>query len=187
MAVFPRALIAGAGVLILAGSVVVGLSHHADSAEPAHSGAVQLQQGEQTTDNLKVAQKFVDAYNSGDPARVKDMLTEDAEILIPAMGMANGRGSEQGQKAMGLVTQRTIEVHRMIASGDAVAIEFLWHAISSGGPGLAPAGSRLEMEDCIVLDIRDGLVSRYVEYIGRYEGIDLAVVSGRVVGSRQGS
>jgi len=177
MAIFPRALIAGAGVLILAGSVVVGLSHHADSAEPPHSGAVPL----------KVAQKFVDAYNSGDPARVKDMLTEDAKILIPAMGMANGRGSEQGQKAMGLVTQRTIEVHRMIASGDAVAIEFLWHAISSGGPGLAPAGSRLEMEDCIVLDIRDGLVSRYVEYIGRYEGIDLAVVSGRVVGSRQGS
>ena len=137
--------------------------------------------------SIKVAQQFVEAYNSGDRTRLAGILAEDAEILIPAMGISHGKHSGQSHNAMDLVTERTIEVHRMIASGHAVAIEFLWHAISGGGPGLAPAGERLEMEDCVVLDIRDGLVSRYVEYVGRYKGIDLAVVGGRVVESPQGS
>lgn len=46
--------------------------------------------------------------------------------------------------------------------------------------GMAPAGERVEMENCIVLSFRDGRISRYVEYIGRYEGIDLGIVSGRM-------
>ncbi|WP_310369436.1 hypothetical protein [Catenuloplanes atrovinosus] len=45
---------------------------------------------------------------------------------------------------------------------------------------MAPAGERVEMENCIVLSFRDGRISRYVEYIGRYEGIDLGIVSGRM-------
>ena len=73
----------------------------------------------------------------------------------------------------------------MTSSGDAVAIEMLWHAISNGGPGMAPAGERVEMENCIVLTFRDGLISRYVEYLGRYEGIDLQIVRGRMLESAQ--
>lgn len=137
--------------------------------------------------NEETARQWIDTYNDADKKRMADLMTEDSEVLIPAMGIAYGPRWERAGNAMNLVRNRTIEVRRMTASGDAVAIEFLWHAISLGGPGLAPAGERVEMENCIVLDFRDGLVSRYVEYLGRMEGIDLAIVSRRMLESTQSS
>lgn len=136
--------------------------------------------------NKEIARQWIDAYNAADKECIASLMTEDSEVLIPAMGIAYGPRWERTGNAMNLVRDRAIEVRRMTASGDAVAIEFLWHAISLGGPGLAPAGERVEMENCIVLDFRDGLISRYVEYLGRIEGIDLAITSRRMLETSQG-
>jgi ketosteroid isomerase-like protein len=135
--------------------------------------------------NKEIARQWIDTYNDADKERMASLMTEDSEVLIPAMGIAYGPRWERAGNAMNLVRNRTIEARRMTVSGDAVAIEFLWHAISLGGPGLAPAGERVEMENCIVLDFRDGLISRYVEYLGRIEGIDLAIASRRMLESPQ--
>lgn len=137
-------------------------------------------------DHEELARKWIAAYNAHDFKQQAAMMTEDGEVLIPAMNIAQGAAWEKsGPNSARLVEGRTIEIRRMIVSGDAVAIEMLWHAISKGGPGMAPAGERVEMQNCIVLTFRDGLISRYVEYVGRYEGIDLQVVRGRMLESRQ--
>ncbi|BCJ52863.1 hypothetical protein Asp14428_43380 [Actinoplanes sp. NBRC 14428] len=134
------------------------------------------------TDNVELAREWISAYNTHDSARLAALMTEDGEVLIPAMNVAQGPAWDKtAATAVSLVDGHTIEVKRIIASGDAVAIEMLWHAISRGGPGMAPAGERVEMENCIVLSFRDGRISRYVEYIGRYEGINLEIVAGRML------
>jgi ketosteroid isomerase-like protein len=138
--------------------------------------------------NEELARQWIAAYNAHDFAQQAAMMTEDGEVLIPAMNIAQGAAWEKsGPNSARLVEGRTIEIRRMITSGDAVAIEMLWHAISKGGPGMAPAGERVEMQNCIVLTFRDGRISRYVEYIGRYHGIDLHVVRDRMLENAQAS
>lgn len=131
------------------------------------------------------AREFVDAYNAADIERMNALMTEDGEVLMPALNVARVRWDPSGP-ASRMAEDRTIEVRRMIASGDAVGFEFLWHATSKGGPGLAPAGERMEMENCIVLSFRDGLISRYCEFIGSHEGMDLLVLRDRLAGAREG-
>jgi ketosteroid isomerase-like protein len=137
-------------------------------------------------DNEELARKWIAAYNAHDFEQQAAMMTEHGEVLIPYINVAQGAAWEKtGPNSARLVDNRTIEIRRMTASGDAVAIEMLWHATSKGGPGMAPAGERVELENCIVLTFRDGRISRYVEYIGRCEGIDLQVVRARMLESRQ--
>ncbi|EXG82359.1 nuclear transport factor 2 family protein [Cryptosporangium arvum] len=137
--------------------------------------------------NTEIAREFIAAYNAHDAERKAALMTEDGRVEFPALNISHGAGWEttSGSNAANLVDDRTIDVQRITASGDAVVIEMLWHGVSKGGPGLAPAGERVEMENCIVLTFRDGLISRYVEYFGRYEGIDLLVLRGRMLERRQ--
>ncbi|WP_030378536.1 MULTISPECIES: nuclear transport factor 2 family protein [unclassified Streptomyces] len=137
-------------------------------------------------DNVELAQKWIAAYNAHDFEQQAALMTADGEVLIPYINIAQGAAWEQtGSNSARLVDDRIIEVRRITASGDAVVIEMLWHAISRGGPGMAPVGERVELENCIVLTFRDGRISRYVEYIGRCEGIDLQVVRARMLESHQ--
>ncbi|MCS7483727.1 nuclear transport factor 2 family protein [Umezawaea endophytica] len=135
-------------------------------------------------DQEELALKWIEAYNAHDFAQQAALMTEDGEVMIPAMNIVQGPAWDQtGQSSARLVDDRTIEVLRMISSGDAVAIEMLWHGTSKGGPGMAPAGERVELQNCIVLTFRDSLISRYVEYIGWCQGIDLHVVRSRILES----
>lgn len=129
--------------------------------------------------NVDTALAFVAAYNDGDVERINSMMTEDARVLMPALGVDKVRW-QRGGKAAEMAADRTIEVHRIFNGDNVVAFEFLWHATSKGGPGLAPAGERMTMENCIVLNFRDGLISQYCEYIGRHTGQDLLAVSKRL-------
>lgn len=133
-------------------------------------------------DHEELAHKWIAAYNAHDFEQQAALMTKDGEVLIPAMNIAQGAAWEKaGRNSARLVDDRTIEIRRMISSGDAVAIEMRWHGTSKGGPGMAPAGERVELQNCIVLTFRDGLISRYVEYVGRIQGIDLQVVRNRML------
>ncbi|WP_267717305.1 nuclear transport factor 2 family protein [Streptomyces sp. CoH17] len=137
-------------------------------------------------DNVELARKWIAAYNAHDFEQQAALMTEDGEVRIPYINIAQGAAWEQtGPNSARLVDDRIIEIRRITASGDAVVIEMLWHAISNGGLGMAPAGERVELENCIVLTFRDGRISRYVEYIGRCEGIDLQVVRARMLENHQ--
>ena len=132
--------------------------------------------------NVDTTLAFVAAYNAADVERMNSLMTEDGRVLIPALGVDKLRWQASGP-ASEMAADRTIEVRRIFTGDDVVAFEFLWHATSRGGPGIAPAGERLTMENCIVLDFRDGLISRYCEYVGRHTGQDLLAVAKRLTGA----
>ncbi|MGV0794541.1 nuclear transport factor 2 family protein [Mycolicibacterium sp. XJ1819] len=140
--------------------------------------------------NKATAEEFIDAYNSlgwsgQDDAmrRFLAVLTKDAEIDFPAAGIKQTPHMEvSASTGVALFSRRHMDVRRLIASDDTVVYEMEWTAISGGGPGLAPAGEQIKMENCVVLSFRDGLICRYVEYVGVHEGIDLDVVAGRLKG-----
>ncbi|ODQ96357.1 nuclear transport factor 2 family protein [Mycolicibacterium holsaticum] len=140
--------------------------------------------------NKATAEKFIDAYNSlgwsgEDDAtrRFLAVLTKDAEIDFPAAGIKQTPHMEvSASTGVALFSKRHMEVRKLIASDEAVVFEMVWTAISGGGPGLAPAGEQIKMENCVVLSFRDGLISRYVEYVGVHEGIELDVVASRLTG-----
>lgn len=140
--------------------------------------------------NQAIAQKFIDAYNSmdtNDPTeamkRLADLMTEDATISFPALGVTQGRRWEvTGAGAAALVSQRKIEVRRMIVSDNTIAVEMLWSGISAGLPGTAPVGERVEMQNCIILSFRGDRISEYVEYLGCIQGINLQEITAGLLG-----
>ncbi|ATE65135.1 nuclear transport factor 2 family protein [Rhizorhabdus dicambivorans] len=132
--------------------------------------------------NVETTLAFVAAYNDADVERMNSLMTEDGEVLMPAIGVNKVRWQPSGP-ASEMARDRTIEVRRIFTGDDVVAFEFLWHAISKGGPGLAPVGERVTMENCIVLSFRDGLIRRYCEYIGRHTGMDLLTIASRLAGA----
>ncbi|WP_297595039.1 nuclear transport factor 2 family protein [Mycobacterium sp.] len=140
--------------------------------------------------NKATAEEFIDAYNSlgwsgEDEAmrRFLSVLTKDAEIDFPAAGIKQTPHMEvSASTGVALFSQRHMDVRRLIASEEAVVYEMEWTAVSGGGPGLAPAGEQIRMHNCVVLSFRDGLISRYVEYVGAHEGIDFDVVARRLKG-----
>jgi steroid delta-isomerase-like uncharacterized protein len=129
----------------------------------------------------KAVQDFFTAYNAKDREGYAAVFTEDAIYRCPALGLAwNGRdeGAALFEGYLGAVPDRSCEVVRTIGSGDVVVVEFLWRAVSNGGlPGLPPKGETVEFDNLSLFELRDGLICRFVEYLGRHKGFDIKVGS----------
>lgn len=118
----------------------------------------------------ELVHEWVDAYNEQDFERFGAVFTDDVVYACGAFGLAfTGRDAFVGhvREYAGAVPDRKLTLKRVIAEGDAVALEYGFAGTSSGAhPGLPPAGQPVSVGFCTVLQLRDGRIASQSDYLG---------------------
>ncbi|MFD7236404.1 ester cyclase [Streptomyces syringium] len=122
------------------------------------------------TDINELVHEWVDAYNNQDFNRFGAVFTDDVVYTCGAFGLAfTGRDAfvDHIREYAGAVPDRTLTLKRVIAEGDAVAIETDFAGTSSGAnPALPPAGQPINVSFCIILQLRGGRIASQTDYLG---------------------
>ncbi|WP_123024381.1 nuclear transport factor 2 family protein [Mycolicibacterium stellerae] len=131
-------------------------------------------------DAKKIAEEWCAAYNERDSERFANLMAEDIEYSAPAMNAGfSGRLTNYFEPKEGdPLPDRSLELLRVFGDDRHAIFEMLWYGTSSGtSPAFGPAGQRVQMTNCVIIDINDdGLISRGIEYVGSYEGVDLSLL-----------
>ncbi|MFC4517299.1 ester cyclase [Streptomyces ehimensis] len=121
-------------------------------------------------DANELVHEWVDAYNAQDFDRFGAVFTDDVAYSCGAFGLAfTGRDAFVGhvQEYAGAVPDRKLTLKRVIAEGDAIALEYGFAGTSSGAhPGLPPAGQPVNVSFCTILQLRGGQIASQVDYLG---------------------
>jgi hypothetical protein len=131
-------------------------------------------------DAKKIAEEWCAAYNARDGERFANLMAEDIEYSAPAMNAGfSGRLTNYFEPKEGdPLPDRSLELLRVFGDDRHAIFEMLWYGTSSGtSPAFGPAGQKVKMTNCVIIDINDdGLISRGIEYVGSYEGVDLSLL-----------
>ncbi|WP_058045401.1 ester cyclase [Streptomyces roseifaciens] len=122
------------------------------------------------TDVNELVNEWVDSYNAKDFDRFGAVLADDVDYVCGAFGLTfTGRDAFVGhvQEYAGAVPDRKLTLKRVIAEGDAVALEYDFAGTSSGAhPGLPPAGAPVNVSFCTVMQLRGGRIASQTDYLG---------------------
>ncbi len=121
---------------------------------------------------------LIKSLNEGDLERVRDLLTEDSELRIPASGThLVGRGSftRRSQARSPAWSDVEIQVTNVLHDAQQLAVEALVTGTHSGEwttgipevGTLAGTGRRVTRASCYVVALQDGHVSRLTAYYDR--------------------
>jgi steroid delta-isomerase-like uncharacterized protein len=85
-------------------------------------------------DSKQQAQKSIDAFNSGKLDDWVSMVAEDAELVTPMAGTIKGRDAIKGHFVQMRETfpDAHIDVHKMIAEGNTVVVEYTFTGTHKG-------------------------------------------------------
>jgi ketosteroid isomerase-like protein len=129
-------------------------------------------------DAKQIATEWCAAYNARDSERFANLMAEDIEYSAPAMNAGfSGRLTNYFEPQEGdPLPDRRLELLRVFGDGNCAIFEMLWYGTSSGtGPAFGPAGQKVKMRNCVIIEINEqGLIQNGIEYVGSYEGVDLA-------------
>ena len=119
----------------------------------------------------ELAERVVEAYNSGDVDAFIALYADDAVVNYPGMPEATVRGRDAirqnwaGQWASFPDSRITSEL--LVVEGDTVAVEFTYTGTSQGpvpmpdGTTIPATGRHIEMKGMQLLEFRDGKVVRH--------------------------
>ncbi|MEU8546311.1 nuclear transport factor 2 family protein [Streptomyces roseoverticillatus] len=114
--------------------------------------------------------EWVNAYNNQDFDGFGAMCTDDVTYDCGPFGHAfTGRDAlvRHIREYAAAVPDRKLTPKRVIADGDAIAVEYDFAGTSSGAvPGLPPAGQPISISFCTILQLRDGRITSQVDYLG---------------------
>jgi hypothetical protein len=129
-------------------------------------------------DAKRIAEEWCNAYNTRNSEKFANLMAEDIEYSAPAMNAGfSGRLTNYFAPREGdPLPDRRLQLLRVFGDGKHAIFEMLWSGTSSGASeAFGPAGQEVKMQNCVIIDINDdGLISRGIEYVGSYEGVDLA-------------
>jgi ketosteroid isomerase-like protein len=117
-----------------------------------------------TEKNRRIVLDTLDAMNKGDGEDWLDAFHEDFEFTIP--GNDSLSGTKKGMKAFRELIENvgerlevtiSIKLTNVIASGEWVVTESLGHSVTK-------AGDDYNQTYCILFQVRDGKIIKYVEY-----------------------
>ncbi|QXW00004.1 MULTISPECIES: nuclear transport factor 2 family protein [Rhodococcus] len=124
----------------------------------------------QTIDLTAVAEKFIDAYNSGDLGRLEAVFGEDAELTHHNRGgtlagrpaiMAMFEASGQMMPGKTFVDRQSLDV----LGPDRVVVRHTWTVTPTVDvPGMAAAGEKISLDLATFLTFRDGVVVDYHDF-----------------------
>ncbi|MFI1972462.1 hypothetical protein BLA24_33400 [Streptomyces cinnamoneus] len=113
---------------------------------------------------------WANAYNDQDFHRFGELYTDDTTYECGPFGLAfTGRDPfvRHLREYAGAVPDRKFTIERVIADGDAIAVEFGFGGTSAGvHPGLPPAGEPVTARFCSVLQLREGRIASQTDYLG---------------------
>lgn len=120
-------------------------------------------------DLLRIAEKYVETYNSDDLETMKTLMSPDVEVTHHNRGVHRiGRdivfaGKEAASTA---VPDKHFENRRRILAADGVVvIEHTWAGTATVDmPGFATAGESFAIDLCTVMTIEDGVIVKYDDY-----------------------
>ncbi|WP_367136833.1 MULTISPECIES: ester cyclase [Streptomyces] len=122
------------------------------------------------TDINELVHAWADSYNEQDFDRFGTLFTDDVAYTCGAFGLAfTGRDAFVGhiREYAGAVPDRKLTLKRVIAEGDAVAIETDFAGTSSGThPALPPAGQPVTVSFCTILHLHAGRIASQTDYLG---------------------
>ncbi|MEV4439901.1 nuclear transport factor 2 family protein [Streptomyces sp. NPDC049577] len=118
----------------------------------------------------KLVHEWANAYNDQDFDRFGELYTDDTAYECGPFGLAfTGRDAfvRHLREYAGAVPDRKFTIERVIADGDAIAVEFGFAGTSAGvHPGLPPAGEPVTARFCSVLQLREGRIASQTDYLG---------------------
>lgn len=122
-----------------------------------------------TQDPIKVADRFVEAYNSGDRERLLALCAEDFRMVHHNRGVDLGDKSAFGEIIKGFEAafpDKHFEDRRaQYADGDNVVIEHTWVGTAQADvAGFAKEGESARIDLCSRYTVRDGLIVEYHDY-----------------------
>ncbi|MEU1378309.1 nuclear transport factor 2 family protein [Streptomyces triculaminicus] len=122
------------------------------------------------TDAQAIVEAWASAYNDQDFDRFGTLYADDVPYTCAAFGLAfTGRDAfvAHVKEYAGAVPDRKMTIQRIIADGDAIAVEFAFAGTSSGvHPALPPKGEPVRTTFCTVLTLRDGKIASQTDYVG---------------------
>ncbi|PSJ30731.1 hypothetical protein B7P34_01715 [Streptosporangium nondiastaticum] len=122
------------------------------------------------TEAKAIVDAWASAYNDQDFDRFATLYTDDVPYTCAAFGLAfTGRDAFVAhiKEYAGAVPDRKMTIQRVIADGNAIAIEFDFAGTSSGmHPALPPKGEPVRTTFCTVLTLQDGKIASQADYLG---------------------
>ncbi|GAB3392506.1 nuclear transport factor 2 family protein [Amycolatopsis echigonensis] len=120
-------------------------------------------------DPVKVAERFVEAYNSGDRDALLALCAEDIHVEHHNRGVDLNDRDAFGDIIKGFEAafpDKHFENRRALHSdGDTVVVEHTWVGTAQADvPGFATAGEVARIDLCSRYTVRDGLVVEYHDY-----------------------
>ncbi|MDQ0382955.1 nuclear transport factor 2 family protein [Amycolatopsis thermophila] len=118
---------------------------------------------------VEVAERFVEAYNSGDRDRLLALCAEDIRVVHHNRGVDLSDKNAFGDIVKGFEAafpDKHFEDRRARhTDGDSVVIEHTWVGTAQADvPGFATAGEVARIDLCSRYTVRDGLVVEYHDY-----------------------
>jgi hypothetical protein len=121
--------------------------------------------------DLKIdAEKFIDAYNSGDLGRIEALLGEDVELTHHNRGVhIVGRASVMGMFVVAgqmMPGKAFVDRHSLdVLDSDRVVLRHRWTATPVVDvPGMGAAGETISLDLATFLTFRDGVVVDYHDF-----------------------
>jgi uncharacterized protein (TIGR02246 family) len=107
-----------------------------------------------------IIQQASQAWSTGDADLFASLFTPNGEFVVPGK-------IHRGHEAIRQVTQSfadrysdvKIDIRRIILDGDQCVVEWYWEDTKN------ETGARSRADDAILVDFKDGLISRWREYI----------------------
>ena len=111
--------------------------------------------------------KWVAAYNDGDIDRLFSLFTDDYVYECPNIGnrLVGDESRPLSEAILAMLPDRKIDVRRVVADGDAAAVEYVLSATSLGMPGYPPAGESWSSNVIGLMTFRGGKLAAYKEWL----------------------
>lgn len=111
------------------------------------------------SENQRTVDRYMEGFRQNDHSEILACLTEDVEWLVPGAFHVHGKDAfDQEIEGEGFVRPPSIEVTRMLESGDVVFAEGYVRTERSDG-------TRIDLAMCDVFEMRDGKIRKLTSYL----------------------
>lgn len=108
----------------------------------------------------KIVEDYLNAWRSGDEDRLRQIVSEDAEIVNPVPGTEGRDGDiELSRMVRQGFPDMTMDLDHWVEADERVAARFRFRGTHEGEYlGISPTGRKVEVDGVILCDVRDGKV-----------------------------